>query len=110
VLSGVPTRAEGANTLVAETGMPALEFVSAMYAHSPVLYHQISEFSFDARGNLTLFLLTSGAPVYMGNETWLERCGRLQTVLRQISMRSEKTAAIDLRFDHQVVTKGEAEP
>ncbi len=107
ILSGVPTRVEGANTLIAETGMPAITFVAAMYAQYQLLYHQVSEFSFDRRHRLTLYLLEGGAPVYFGNEGWLEKCGRLQTVLRQISARSEKTAAIDLRFDHQVVTKGE---
>jgi len=110
VLSGVLTRMEGNNVIIAETSMPAIEFISAVYAQYPVLYHQVSEFSFDARRQLTMFLLQQGTPVLLGEEGWLEKCERLQTVLRQMPVRSQKFAAIDLRFDHQVVTKGEAEP
>ena len=109
VLSGVSTHVEGANTIVAEIGMPALEFVDAVYGQYPLLYHQISEFYLNGRGELTVFLLERGTPVYLGNDGWLEKCERLQTVLRQISGRPEKPAALDLRFDHQVVTKGEVE-
>lgn len=107
ILSGVPVRMAGANTMVTETGMPVIAFISALHAQLPLLYHQVSEFNVNARGQLTLYLLQNGAPVYLGAEGWLEKCDRLQTVLRQMSLRAEKTAAIDLRFDHQVVTKGE---
>ncbi len=109
VLSGVSTRVEGANTVVAEIGMPAVEFVNAVYGQYPLLYHQISEIYLNGRGELTMFLLERGTPVYLGNEGWLEKCERLQTVLHQISGRAEQPAALDLRFDHQVVTKGEVE-
>ena len=110
VLSGVPTRVEGNNIVVSETGMPVLEFIAAMGVQYPLLYHQVSEFNVGARGDLTMYLLHNATPAYLGREGWLEKCGRLQTVLRQISARPEKTAALDLRFDYQVVTKGEIEP
>ncbi len=110
VLSGVPTRVDGNNTVIAETGMPAIEFISALKMQYPLLYHQTSEFNFDSRGNSRLYLLQNGTPVYLGREDWLEKCERLQTVLRQVSSQPGRMAALDLRFDHQVVAKGEFEP
>ena len=105
IVSGVTYSKENPGTELAEGGIRLCEFIAALQAQQPVLYHQISEFHFGRKNDLTIFLLHRGVPVRLGHEGWLEKCDRLQAVLPQLSSQTAKTAAIDLRFENQVVTR-----
>jgi cell division protein FtsQ len=105
IISGVRVARRGANARLPAGTLPLLEFMRALNEANTVLYQQISEFHVDGRMNLTLFLVRDGVPVYLGKEEWPEKCDRLQTVLKQIEMRAERVASLDLRFENQVVTK-----
>ena len=105
IISGMRVTKRGANTKLPERALSLLQFMQALNDANTVLYQQISEFHVDGKMNLTLFLVREGVPVYLGKEAWSEKCDRLQTVLKQIEMRAERVASIDLRFENQVVTK-----
>ncbi len=105
IISGLRIARRGANAKLPESAQPLLEFMRALNEANTVLYQQVSEFHVDGKMNLTLFLMREGVPVYLGKEEWSEKCDRLQTVLKQLEMRTERVASIDLRFENQVVTK-----
>ncbi len=105
IVSGVRVARRNANTKLPEAALPLLQFMRALNETDAVLYQQVSEFHLDNKMNLTLFLMRQGVPVYLGKEEWPEKCDRLQTVLKQLEMRAERVASIDLRFENQVVTK-----
>lgn len=105
VISGIHIAKRTTHAKLPERARPVLEFMREMNEANTLLYQQISEFHVDAKMNLTLFLMREGTPVYLGKEEWMEKCDRLQTVLKQLEMRAERVASIDLRFENQVVTK-----
>lgn len=105
IISGIHLARRSAHAKLPETALPLLEFMRELNKADAVLYQQVSEFHIDHKMNLTLFLMREGVPVYLGRQEWHEKCDRLQTVLKQLEMRAERVAAIDLRFENQVVTK-----
>lgn len=86
-------------------GVQLCEFIRTLRQQNAVMYHDISEFQLQANGGLILYLYSHGVPVYVGRQAWLERCERLDTVLRQLPEHGGRLAAIDLRFENQVVTR-----
>lgn len=105
VVSGVSFKQDDSKRVLSEAGKSLCDFISVLRAQNPVMYHDVSEFHLDGKGNLVLFLYSHGVPVYLGKQQWLERCDRLQTVLQQLPHNGNGLAAIDLRFENQVVTR-----
>ncbi|MDZ7266193.1 MAG: FtsQ-type POTRA domain-containing protein [candidate division KSB1 bacterium] len=86
-------------------GVQLCDFIRTLRQHNPLMYHDISEFHLQPEGGLILYLYSYGVPVYVGRQDWFERCERLDTVLRQLPAHGGRLAAIDLRFENQVVTR-----
>lgn len=105
VVSGVAFKQEDSRRVLTDLGKSLCDFISVLRTHNPVMYHDVSEFHLDGKGNLVLFLYSYGVPVYLGKQQWQERCDRLQTVLQQLALHEGDLAAIDLRFENQVVTR-----
>jgi cell division protein FtsQ len=104
VLSGVLFAKAGKDQQLTATGRRLIEFLAALRSSNAMLYHSISELNLNAQGNLTLYLMEGGVPVFLGRGNWMEKCDRLFIFLRHVQM-PEKLAAIDLRYENQIVTK-----
>lgn len=105
IVSGIRAARSGETTKLPERAQGLLTFLRELREENNLLYEKISEFHVDGKMNLTVFLMRGGVPVYFGAEEWMKKCDRLQTVLKQLELRAERVAAIDLRFENQVVTK-----
>ncbi|MDZ7292740.1 MAG: FtsQ-type POTRA domain-containing protein [candidate division KSB1 bacterium] len=105
VLSGISFVRVGERKQLTATGKHLLEFLVDLRLANAMLYHSISEFNINSRGQLTLYLMKGGVPVYLGANNWREKCERLFILLQHVKPASGKFASIDLRYENQIVTR-----
>lgn len=105
VLSGANIVKAGENPQLTDVGKRLIGFLTALRSKDSMLYYRISELVMNSQGSLVLFMMESGAPVYLGTDGWLEKCDRLSIFLRYVPPSSKKLMAIDLRYENQIVTR-----
>jgi len=82
-----------------------IELLAELRSTNAMLYHSLSEFNMNSKGDLTCYLMDGGVPVYLGADNWMEKCERLFIFLQHIKPAAGKFFAIDLRYENQIVTR-----
>jgi cell division septal protein FtsQ len=105
ILSGFTISKNGENKALTAPSQRVIEFLRTLYAENAMLYHSISELNINSQGQLTLYLMEGGVPVYLGGDNWMEKSERLFIFLQHAKPAAGKLWAIDLRYENQIVTR-----